>query len=202
MNKSESKYFNTAVKMDIAFLELLEEKDFEYITVKEICKKAGVNRSTFYLHYETIADLLSESVEYITKHFLDYMKINSIDFASKLHDCPLEELNLITPEYLTPYLSYVKEHKTIFSTTVKNASVLNMDKNYSAMFTHILNPIMDRFKIPQERRNYIMSFYISGLMAIISEWLKGDCKDTIEEIAKTIMDCVLPDIKGKFEEYK
>lgn len=48
MNKSERKYFNTAKKMDIAFLELLEQKDFEYITVKEICKRAGVNRSTFY----------------------------------------------------------------------------------------------------------------------------------------------------------
>lgn len=196
MNKSESKYFNTAIKMDISFLELLEEKDFEYITVKEICKKAGVNRSTFYLHYETVADLLSESVEYINKLFLDYMKINSIDFASKLHDCPPEELNLITPQYLTPYLSYIKEHKSIFRTTVKNAGVLNLDKSYSAMFKYIITPIMDRFKIPQERRNYIMSFYISGLMAIISEWLKDDCKDSIEEVIKIIEDCVLPDNKG------
>lgn len=198
MNKSESKYFNTAKKMDIAFLELLEEKDFEYITVKEICKKAGVNRSTFYLHYETVADLLSESVEYINKHFLDYMKINSIDFASKLHNCPPEELNLITPQYLTPYLSYIKEHKSIFRTTVKNAGVLNLDKSYSAMFKYIITPIMDRFKIPQERRNYIVSFYISGLMAIISEWLKDDCKDSIEEVIKIIEDCVLPDNKGKW----
>ena len=36
MNKNESKYFNTAIKMDQAFLELLEKKDFAYITVKEI----------------------------------------------------------------------------------------------------------------------------------------------------------------------
>ena len=38
MNKSESKYFNTAVRMDKAFLELLGTKSFEYITVKEICE--------------------------------------------------------------------------------------------------------------------------------------------------------------------
>lgn len=43
MNKSESKYFNTAVRMDEALLSLLEVKNFEYITVKEICDKAGVN---------------------------------------------------------------------------------------------------------------------------------------------------------------
>ena len=38
MNKSESKYFNTASKMDEAFLDLLSKKDFAYITVKEIMK--------------------------------------------------------------------------------------------------------------------------------------------------------------------
>ncbi len=47
MNKNESKYFNTAIKMDQSFLELLEKKDFAYITVKEICHEADVNRSTF-----------------------------------------------------------------------------------------------------------------------------------------------------------
>ena len=50
MNKNESKYFNTAIKMDEALIMLLEKKDFEYITIKEICDTAGVNRSTFYLY--------------------------------------------------------------------------------------------------------------------------------------------------------
>ena len=58
MNKSESKYFNTALLMNEALLLLLEKKDYEFITVTEICKKAGVNRSTFYLHYLSIDDLL------------------------------------------------------------------------------------------------------------------------------------------------
>ena len=58
MNKNESKYFNTAQKMDEALITLLEKKELAYITVSEICKEAGVNRSTFYLHYETIQDLL------------------------------------------------------------------------------------------------------------------------------------------------
>ena len=53
--------------MDEAFLILLEKKDYDYITIKEICEKAGVNRSTFYLHYETLDDLLKESLSYIFK---------------------------------------------------------------------------------------------------------------------------------------
>ena len=76
MNKSESKYYNTAVKMDEALLTLLEKKDFEYITVKEICEKADVNRSTFYLHYETVGDLLDECVEHTNRKCLKNLEIN------------------------------------------------------------------------------------------------------------------------------
>ncbi|MBP5631164.1 MAG: TetR/AcrR family transcriptional regulator [Clostridia bacterium] len=54
MNRQESKYQYTASLMDEALLLLLEQKDYDAITVKEICQKAGVNRSTFYLHYESM----------------------------------------------------------------------------------------------------------------------------------------------------
>ena len=60
MNKSQSKYFNTAMKMDEALITLLEKKDFEFISIKEICDTAGVNRSTFYLHYDNTLDPVDE----------------------------------------------------------------------------------------------------------------------------------------------
>ena len=69
MNKNESKYFNTAVRMDEALIALLEKKEFSYITVKEICDTAGVNRSTFYLHYENTSDLLKETTAYVLDDF-------------------------------------------------------------------------------------------------------------------------------------
>ena len=77
MNKSESKYFNTATKMDLALISLLKKKPFEYITVSEICETAGVNRSTFYLHYETIVDLLNETTRYLLDVFLSYFSKKS-----------------------------------------------------------------------------------------------------------------------------
>ncbi|MBE5916817.1 MAG: TetR/AcrR family transcriptional regulator, partial [Pseudobutyrivibrio ruminis] len=52
MNKNGSKYFKSAEKMHNALITLLDNKGFEYITIKEICETAGVNRSTFYLHYD------------------------------------------------------------------------------------------------------------------------------------------------------
>ena len=191
MNKSESKYFATAAKMDEAFLTLLEKKDFAYITVKEICAAAGVNRSTFYLHYETLNDLLLESVEYMNRQFLDYMAKNEEAFAAKLHTCPMEELFLVTPEYLTPYLNYVKEHRHLFSTATKNAQVLGLSNAYNLMCRHVFTPILNRFHVPEQDRAYIMAFYIRGLMAIITEWVKGDCADSEEHIISAIHRCVM-----------
>lgn len=111
MNKNESKYFNTAILFDEALIYLLEKKDIEYITVKEICDKAGVNRSTFYLHYESINDLVEETMEYINKKFIDYFSENSKEFIEKIKDFPLEKLKLIEKKYLTPYLTFIKDNK-------------------------------------------------------------------------------------------
>lgn len=190
MNKSESKYFSTAARMDKAFLELIEKKDFAYITVKEICEKAGVNRSTFYLHYETVGDLLAESAQHIIDEFVACMPHETVAFLERLPNRPLDELYLITPEYLTPYLTYIKEHRRIFKATVEQASVLRMNDAYEALNRHVLTPILNRFQVPSEDQKYIMQFHISGLMAIINEWLKEDCKDSIEHIVSVMERCI------------
>lgn len=64
------------------------------ITIKEICKKAGVNRSTFYLHYESIDDLLEETLWFINKKFLDYFEDTS-DFITSINLSSKENLYLI-----------------------------------------------------------------------------------------------------------
>ena len=190
MNRSESKYFATAARMDEAFLELLEKKDFTYITVKEICEKAGVNRSTFYLHYETVSDLLAESARYIITQFVEAMPHDTAEFMSQIQTRPLEELYLITPEYLTPYLNYIKKHRRIFRTTLEQASVLGMNDAYLSLNRHVFIPILNRYQVPLSNQKYMMPFYINGLMGIVNEWLKEDCEDSIERMISVIQVCI------------
>ena len=192
MNKSESKYFNTAEKMDKALLSLLEKKDFAYITVKEICAAARVNRSTFYLHYETMSDLLSECAQYMNEQFLAYMQQDSGTFIEKLQTCPLKELYLITPEYLTPYLRYIRENQRLFRTGLEHAATLGLDNSYAQLLQHVITPILDRYGVPEQDRAYLMAFYIQGLMAIITQWLRDGCKDSIEHIVAVMQRCVVP----------
>ena len=191
MNKNESKYFNTAIRMDEALITLLEKKDFEYITIMEICKTAGVNRSTFYLHYENTVDLLQETARYILDKHFAYYSSDTKGITERFINCELKDLVFITSEYLIPYLTFIKDNQRIFRVSVKQFNSLNMDDVYGRMFEHIFNPILERFHVPEKERSYIMKFYLTGIYAIVTEWLDKNCSDDIHTVIKIITDCVM-----------
>ena len=191
MNKNESKYFNTAIKMDEALITLLEKKDFEYITIKEICDTAEVNRSTFYLHYENTSDLLKETTRYIIDKHLAYYEIDKTRIALQFEACKREELLFITDEYLVPYLKFIKDNQRLFKVSIKQFNSFNMNEVYGRMFEHIFNPILERFHIPEKERAYVMKFYLTGVFAIVMEWLDNNCSDDMETVTRVITDCVM-----------
>ena len=191
MNKNESKYFNTAIRMDEALITLLEKKDFEYITIKEICDTAGVNRSTFYLHYENTSDLLKETTRYIIDKHLAYYEINKKRICLKFETCKREELLFITDEYLVPYLTFIKDNQRLFKVSIKQFNSFNMNEVYGRMFEHIFNPILERFHVPEKERAYVMKFYLTGVFAIVMEWLDKNCSDDMETVTRIITDCVM-----------
>lgn len=191
MNKSESKYLNTARLMDEAIILLLDKKDYEFTTVKEICEKAGVNRSTFYLHYETINDLLEESLEFLTREFIEKMSVVSGNVVETLKIRPLEELYFVTPEFLSPYLDFIKERRKLLSAVIRRKDLYRLDKTYDKLFGYVFNPILDRFSVPKDERPYMMAFYLNGLTAIITEWIKSDCEKPKEEIIALMQKCVV-----------
>ena len=191
MNKNESKYFNTAIRMDEALITLLEKKDFEYITIKEICETAGVNRSTFYLHYDNISDLLKETTRYIIDKHLAYYETDKQCISLQFETCKREELLFITDEYLTPYLTFIKDNQRLFKVSIKQFYSMHMDEVYGRMFVHIFSPILVRSGVPETDRSYVMKFYLNGVFAIIMEWLNKNCSDDMKMIIKIIIDCVM-----------
>ena len=186
MNKAESKYFNTATKMDLALISLLKKKPFEYITVSEICKTAGVNRSTFYLHYETIGDLLDETTRYLLDDFRSYFPTDTIDLVC----CDQNELIFVCDKYLTPYLTYINNHKEVFGTAITHNKTLKFDDVHKRLFYNIFNPVLDRFHYSSNIRQYVMLYYLNGINAIVLEWLKNGCSNSIAEISEIISVCI------------
>ena len=190
MNKSESKYFNTAKKMDKALISLLEEKSFEYITVSEICKRADVNRSTFYLHYENTVDLLDETARFLLDDFVSYFNDDVKNITSKLKESSLDELVFISDEYLQPYLTYIKDNKSVFSTVLLHSFSFGFNEIFQRLYENVFNPILERFNYPIADRKYAMMFYLNGITAVVTEWLKDGCEKTIGEVSQIIYGCI------------
>lgn len=190
MNKSESKYFNTAVRFDNALLSLLEKKSFEFITIREICEKAEVNRSTFYLHYDNTSDLLNETIDYLFGKFYSYFDDHNAMVVVDVSNCELKDLKFIDDKFLRPYLSFVKENRRVFSAVLTRPGEFASNTVFQKMFDTIFAPILDRFQYPKDDQNYVMMFYLNGITAIITEWIKHDCTKSEEEISAIIHYCI------------
>lgn len=176
MDKHESKYFHTAELMDEALILLLKKKDYQTITVKDICEKAGVNRSTFYLHYETIDDLLEENIESTIKKLLDkYQDRPKTDITGDIN-----QLYLFTPEYLKPYLTFIKENKDLILLAYKKTVLFKTNPTLNKLNEKLFIPIMTRFNIPKDEQKYVISFFINGVHAIIKIWLENGCQESID----------------------
>lgn len=190
MNKSESKYFNTAIRFDKALLTLLEKKPFPYINIREICEEAGVNRSTFYLHYENTSDLLKEATAYVLDNFTSYFPLDGEPMDLKCASADPQELNFISEKYLLPYLSFIRENQKLFLAILSQPAAFGSEAIFQRLFINIFNPILDRFHYPRDEQQYVMLFYLNGITAVITQWLKDGCQKSMEELTAIIRCCI------------
>lgn len=95
MNKKNNQRFHdTEVRMEAAMLELMKTMEFEKITVKKICEKAEVNRSTFYAHFLDIYDMLDKMEKELRKELLEsyHEYSESLTFSEQSFICFLEHI--------------------------------------------------------------------------------------------------------------
>ena len=67
----------TKLLLKTALIELMQEKPFSQITIKELCERADLNRTTFYLHYADQTAVLREIEDEATQKTIEYMKEHS-----------------------------------------------------------------------------------------------------------------------------
>jgi AcrR family transcriptional regulator len=63
MRKDDTRIRRTRMQLGTALLNLILEKPVRDVTVQDVLNRSGVGRSTFYLHYRDIDDLLVSQLE-------------------------------------------------------------------------------------------------------------------------------------------
>ena len=194
MNKSEAKFHNTAVKMDDALVALLEQKNFGDITIMDVCAQAGVNRSTFYAHYNNLYDLLKETQE---RAISDFSKSFGVSFgATDFSEMSADELIFVTPQYLVPYLTFIKKNRRLYE-VYNNSNAFPLGEMDKMLIKNVFVPIYAKYGVTDRRIvEYMSHYFISGVTAITMEWVKHGCEDDILFICEVISICVRPSMKA------
>jgi len=161
MNTKNNKRRRESVqKIENAFVQLLQEHELREITVADICKLTGLNRSTFYANFEDIFNLADRMRKKLEQDFAEY-------FADG------------RPRTALSMFQHIRENQLFYKTYFKLG--YGDDR-------HVL--LYDTARAAQDFDNknigYHIEFFRSGLNAIIKMWLAGGCVETPEEMAEIL----------------
>ncbi|MFT8319968.1 MAG: TetR/AcrR family transcriptional regulator [Bacillus sp. (in: firmicutes)] len=166
-----------------ALTELMEEKGFDGITVRDLTEKAEINRGTFYLHYRDKYDLLEQCEEEILQ------RIKSKQ--TQLKELSIEEINEYHANnqplpFVVQFFTYLKENAAFMKVVLgPKGDPSFQEKLKEVMKNNLLFHIINKTKkeevlVPLE----IFSAYVmSAHIGVIQHWLNNGMKQTPEEIA-------------------
>lgn len=151
-------------KIEKTFLQLIQKKNIETISVSDICKITGLNRSTFYANYIDIYDLVEKVKLRMADEFAtnQYLKNSKQDHQGYLN-----------------MFKEIKENQIFFKTYFKLESI---SKSPATVF----DKEMAEKYYNNKNIDYHIEFFRAGLNAVIKKWLENDCKESAEEIAEVI----------------
>lgn len=151
-------------KIQKAFINLLQDRQMKDITVSDLIKATGLNRSTFYANYLDIFDLADKTRQMLEKDFsalfADYDYMNARDGAEKM-------------------FAHIKENQLFYKTYFK----LCYDEKF--LISTYDPKRAEKEQITQNIR-YHIEFFRNGLNAIIKLWLAGGCKESPQEMAEIL----------------
>ena len=169
-----------------AFDELICEKDYEKITVKELCDKARINKKTFYHYYETLDFLLAEMQSELSSAYIERIKDYSLP----------EDLDKVNREFFLysaeQGLAYEKitcsgTYHAIRNDMVENVNTVGWSKSkkYQAL--------------PDYEKKLLMGFINNAVLNSYRQWVEDGKRLSLEEVIGLTNRLVLGGVNGFFK---
>ncbi|MED0826541.1 TetR/AcrR family transcriptional regulator [Bacillus pacificus] len=167
-----------------AFVELIEEKGFDAITVKDITTKANINRGTFYAHYQDKFDLMTKCQEEIMYKFSNIAKQKLPEVIADLGSSPSPTMPFIL---ITSILEFLNENSDFMKAVLSPKGDLSFqtklkDFMWKTIFEDTNGALINKenLLVPSQ---YLASYMASAHIGVIQQWLNNGQKETPEEIA-------------------
>ncbi|AID44291.1 Transcriptional regulator, TetR family [Candidatus Arthromitus sp. SFB-mouse-NL] len=187
MKKQQDTTNETKNSFIVSFCKLYMKKPIEKISIRELTDTAGYNRTTFYNYFSDIYDVL------------DYIENSSIRYVKKNIIIDMKKEN--------PSKQFINTFLNIYENWESYIKVLLSNQN-SAHFTdrlkkELFNSCMDAFNLPKNniRAEYILDFYLSAIISVISRWIRNQSEMSSLEMANLLEDMLTNNIFTKIDNY-
>ena len=177
--KNNQRFHDTEVRMETAMLEIMKDTDFEKITIKKICEKARVNRSTFYAHFTDIYDMLDKMEVELRRELLDSYSSGK-----------MQEYQMFSEESFILFLKHIKKHKYFYRINLQTRKSFPLKQGYEPLWA-IIEPLCKKAGITSnEEIMYYFVYFQAGFTIILKRWVDTDCKENEVQLAEIIKNCI------------
>lgn len=160
-----------------SLIELLQDKEIHEITVTDICKKANINRGTFYTHYKDAYDLLQSIEDELFNQILKYVI-----------ETPIEKhLNTL----LINIFELIAENKSLCKILFcKQRGSKLLDRILYIAYTVDFNKLVVKLNIDDVYLDYLIKYSIGGILSVIQTWLENDLKESPADLVNFLDNIV------------
>ncbi len=172
MTAQDRRITKTRKAIYAAFLQLLNQKNFETITVQEIIDLADVGRSTFYSHYESKELLLDELCRYLFHHLFERVG------------------NLTIEEYLTHIFSHFKKNQDHVTSLLFSKNDYFLRQLQKELEHHVYPMIAKDLQVsyPKIPASYLKHFVVSNFIETLTWWLKKGKSYKEDQVVRFYLD--------------
>ena len=157
-----------------AFLQLLNQKDYETITVQEIIDLADVGRSTFYSHYESKELLLDELCRYLFHHLFE------------------REEHLTTEDYLAHIFSHFKKNQDHVTSLLFSKNDYFLRQLQKELEHHVYPMVAEDLQVsyPKIPSSYLKHFVVTNFIETLTWWLREGKSYKEDQVVRFYLDVI------------
>ncbi len=176
-SRQERRVRRTRAMILSGFVQLMQQKPVKDISVRELADLVDINRSTFYLHYTDIYDLLEQTENNLMEQLLPIIDIHQQNtFSEKLE------------QFFTVLSENQPLCRALMSPNGDIAFVRKLENLIAENGTKALRMISDEEELDAQDLKYVTSFFLSGCVGMIDIWLQNNCKQTAHHMATLSMN--------------
>lgn len=172
--------------------KIMQTKPLDKISIREIVEDCGVNRKTFYYHFQNIYDLVNwmfeeEAIEVVKQYNLITNYEDAIRFS----------------------MDYIEENSHVVHSALDAVGRDELKKFFYNNFVGTMRSIVDQLSegmnVPNDYKEFLINFYTESFASLLIDWIRNrkdrDKEKYIKYISLTLFSTIRPDLERANQEF-